>query len=146
MSEVRCDVAGFSFQGTKRQKPGVSQSGSLLEALEKNPFPRSFLSSTEFNSLRYRKAVPIFLLAIRWVTPWVLETTCCPCHVASLCQVSDFLLCDQPEQMLRFILLLFILIFFFLGPCLQHMEVSRLGVEWELQLLAYTTATEMQDP
>ena len=25
------------------------------------------------------------------------------------------------------------------------MEVPRLGVEWELQLLAYTTATAMQD-
>ena len=33
--------------------------------------------------------------------------------------------------------------FFFLGLHLQHMEVSRLGVELELQLLAYGTA--MQD-
>ena len=33
--------------------------------------------------------------------------------------------------------------FVFLGPYLQHMEVSRLGVELELQLLAYTTATAM---
>ena len=31
--------------------------------------------------------------------------------------------------------------FVFLGPHLQHMEVPRLGVELELQLLAYTTAT-----
>ena len=31
--------------------------------------------------------------------------------------------------------------FFFLGPQLQHMEVPRLGVESELQLLAHTTAT-----
>ena len=29
---------------------------------------------------------------------------------------------------------------------LQHMEVPRLGVELELQLLAYTTATATQDP
>ena len=37
--------------------------------------------------------------------------------------------------------------FSFLGlRHLQHMEVSRLGVELELQLLAYTTATVMQDP
>ena len=34
--------------------------------------------------------------------------------------------------------------FFFLGPHLWHMEVPRLGVDSELQLLAYTTAT--QDP
>ena len=30
--------------------------------------------------------------------------------------------------------------FVFLGPHLRHMEVPRLGVESELQLLAYTTA------
>ena len=36
--------------------------------------------------------------------------------------------------------------FFFLGPHLRHMEVPRLGVESELQLLAYTTATATQDP
>ena len=33
----------------------------------------------------------------------------------------------------------------FLGPHLQHMEVPRLGVKLELQLLTYATATEMQD-
>ena len=36
--------------------------------------------------------------------------------------------------------------FFFLGPYMRHMEVPRLGVESELQLLAYTTATAMLDP
>ena len=30
---------------------------------------------------------------------------------------------------------------FFLGPQVQLMEVSRLGVEWELQLPAYATET-----
>ena len=34
----------------------------------------------------------------------------------------------------------FILVF--LGPYLRHMEVPRLGVESELQLLVYTTATQ----
>ena len=37
------------------------------------------------------------------------------------------------------------LFFGFLGPHLWHMEVPRLGVESELQLLAYTTATAMRD-
>ena len=37
-------------------------------------------------------------------------------------------------------------IFFFLGPHLWHMEVPRLGVELELQLLADTRATAMKDP
>ena len=45
--------------------------------------------------------------------------------------------------------LFFIFIFFaflpFLGPLLLHMKVPRLGVELELQLLAYTTATATQD-
>ena len=36
--------------------------------------------------------------------------------------------------------------FVFLGPHLQHMEVPRLGVKLELQLLAYATATAMPDP
>ena len=40
----------------------------------------------------------------------------------------------------------FIYFFGFLGLHLQHMDVSRLGVEWELQLLAYTTATATWDP
>ena len=35
---------------------------------------------------------------------------------------------------------------FLLGPSPWHMEVPRLRVELELQLLAYTTATAMQDP
>ena len=33
----------------------------------------------------------------------------------------------------------------FLGLLLWHMEVPRLGVELELQLAAYTTATETPD-
>ena len=35
--------------------------------------------------------------------------------------------------------------FYFLWPHLQHMEISRLGVQSELQLPAYTTATAMPD-
>ena len=30
------------------------------------------------------------------------------------------------------------------GPYLRHMEVPKLGVQWELQLPAYTTATQRQ--
>ena len=35
--------------------------------------------------------------------------------------------------------------FFFLGPHLWHMKVPRLGLESQLQLPAYTTATATQD-
>ena len=41
---------------------------------------------------------------------------------------------------------LFIYLFAFLGLHVWHMEVPRLGVESDLQLPAYTTATAMQDP
>ena len=34
----------------------------------------------------------------------------------------------------------------FLGPHLGHMEVPEIGVESELQLLAYTTAIATPDP
>ena len=34
----------------------------------------------------------------------------------------------------------------FLWPHLQHVEVPRLGIESELQLLAYTTASATPDP
>ena len=42
----------------------------------------------------------------------------------------------------------FFFFFFFcsLGPHPQYMEIPRLGVELELQLPAYTTATAMPDP
>ena len=40
----------------------------------------------------------------------------------------------------------FFLSFVFLGPHPWHMEVPRLGVYLELQLLAYATATAMPDP
>ena len=36
--------------------------------------------------------------------------------------------------------------FFFVGPHPWHMEGPRLGVELELRLLAYTTATATLDP
>ena len=42
-------------------------------------------------------------------------------------------------------LLLFLFVCLFLGPHLQHLEVPRLGVERELYLSAYTTATAMSD-
>ena len=42
--------------------------------------------------------------------------------------------------------LFFFVFFVFLGLHPWHMEVPRLGVELELQLPAYTTATAMPDP
>ena len=41
-------------------------------------------------------------------------------------------------------MIIYLFVYLFLGPHLQHMEVPRLGVKSKLQLLACTTA--MQDP
>ena len=41
---------------------------------------------------------------------------------------------------------LFVFFIFVLGPYPRHMEVPRLGIELELQLPAYTTATATWDP
>ena len=47
----------------------------------------------------------------------------------------------QPLYLPFYIFIFIYLFFVFLGPYLWHMEVSRLGVKSELQLLAYPTAT-----
>ena len=55
---------------------------------------------------------------------------------------------DQSMYFFFFWFLLFYFNFYFfviLGLHMRHMEVPRLGVESELQLLAYTTVTETQD-
>ena len=53
--------------------------------------------------------------------------------------IHIFIFCSQVN-------LFFFFFFVFLGPHLWHMEVPRLGVESELQLLTYTTAIAMPDP
>ena len=58
--------------------------------------------------------------------------------------ILDFINDGKASQ--RSLLLCETLFFCSLGPHMRHMEVSRLGVKSELQLLAYTTATAMQDP
>ena len=45
-----------------------------------------------------------------------------------------------------FLIFILFLLFVFLGLHPQHMEVLRLGVESELLLLAYATATATPDP
>ena len=71
-------------------------------------------------------------------------------------QVTEFSLCPHmaekqgPGNLSRaasiLLLLLLLLLFCVLGSDSQHMEVPRLGAEWKLKLLAYTTATAMPDP
>ena len=74
-------------------------------------------------------------------------------HVSLFCNSTV----EEKEPVLSGILVmtglpLFFFFFFFFLPFgflrlhLRHMEVPRLGVESELQPLAYTTATAMPDP
>ena len=70
------------------------------------------------------------------------ESQLCPSAPLLMSSCAHCICTQQPENPLYFILFFFI----FLGPHLQHVEVPRLGVESELQLLAYTTATVMPDP
>ena len=64
------------------------------------------------------------------------------------CALARLLFCGRSGELsfLFYFLNLYLLIFFFfLGPHLWPMEVSRLGVESQVQLLAYTTATATLD-
>ena len=55
----------------------------------------------------------------------------------SILFVSSF---KSVNYKIDFSLLSCLLSFCYLGPCLHHIEVPRLGVQCELQLLAYATA------
>ena len=49
-------------------------------------------------------------------------------------------------NLLHLFVYLFIYLFFFLGPQMRPMEVPRLGVELDLQLLVSATASATPDP
>ena len=55
-------------------------------------------------------------------------------------------ICCEPKTAFFFNFILFFVFLPFPGSLPRHMEVPRLGVELELQLLTYTTATATQDP
>ena len=67
-------------------------------------------------------------------------------------QMLPYYTCYSSSSLLLLLWLLFwggfvcFLFFSFLGLHPQHMEVPRLGVEFELQLPAFATATAMPDP
>ena len=63
-------------------------------------------------------------------------------NVLPLVRVSDFKSWERFKKM-KGDNKLYLFLSFFLGPLLWHMDVPRLGIEWELQLPAYTTATAM---
>ena len=58
-----------------------------------------------------------------------------------ICHLYIFFKKSQFNSLARFSVCFFVSLFCFLGPHLVHTEIPRLGVELELQLPAYTTAT-----
>ena len=58
----------------------------------------------------------------------------------------SFPLCKKYEHVFIYLFIFLFFVFCLFRATRQHMEVPRLGVEWELYLLAYTTATAMSDP
>ena len=89
-----------------------------------------------------------------WRSAYSPHTT--PCMTGE-CQDSGFMICSESSPINIFhcsaaiwhyipCFPLSLSLSLFLGPHLQHMEVPRLGVESELKLLAYVTATATRDP
>ena len=72
---------------------------------------------------------------------------CTTVWVYLICWIVHFNMVEMVNSMLCVfffaLLLLLLLLFCFSGPQVQHMEIPRLGVESELYLLAYATATAM---
>ena len=78
------------------------------------------------------------LVAAAGNTTMLLWDPDCNCHPGEGVFCHD----GHPVFLIYFCFVLFC----FLGPHPRHMEVPRLGVKLEPQLLAYTTATATQDP
>ena len=73
---------------------------------------------------------------------------CLESYFCSMCPITSHKHCVHINCCLFlcfFCFVLFCFVFVFLGPHLWRMEVPRLGVQSELQLLFYTTATATRD-
>ena len=103
---------------------------------------RHFLELSKYFIIKQVNLKKIRLVFDAWQTDHSILATLLnqPVHQSVSGDVNHRLVTSQAI----FFLFLFI-IFFFLWLHLQHMEVPRLGVESELQLLAFTTATAMWD-
>ena len=89
-----------------------------------------------------RRLISLFLyLCICSPTCWSIQSFDYS-FIQNSTQLFSLLICFKVQI---FLLIYFIYLFLFLGLHLWHMEVPRLGVESEVQLPAYTTATTTQD-
>ena len=69
----------------------------------------------------------------------------CGAGGGTVCQSTEFTHWE-PVGVLGLYMFVSFFFFCFLGPHPRHMEVPRLGVQSELELLAYTTVTATRDP
>ena len=97
---------------------------------------------------------PAFVLVVPPFLECSSQTSAWPCSAfywgphsrSSSSERSSLTIVSKEEAPIFSFLFLFFFLFFFLGPHPQHVGVPGLGVESELQLPAYATATAMQDP
>ena len=125
------------------------QNGNVSSCVQ-HPAPKTSVVQGEwqkFNVLMDRTLCDCGCSRCVWAAPWPSLNCKIFFKNSIFCLTcTDFLsvACIKDPDRYKFF---FIFTFFvFLGPHQWHMEVSRLGVELELQLPAYTTATATQDP
>ena len=78
--------------------------------------------------------------AVAPIRPLAWEPPCVAGGALKRKKIKEKKQISLPSSSVRFFCFV-LFCFSFLGPHLSHMEVSRLGVQSELQLLAYATAT-----
>ena len=76
---------------------------------------------------------------------WSLKTLCLFCGLWARLGTPDAAYVCSAKVILNYSSFFFVFFLPFLQLQLQHLEVPRLGVELELQLLAYPTATATPD-
>ena len=88
--------------------------------------------------------LPQAMLLTKWPQPTTVWWGLSPLPKEALLQDLSWLIQGVPPYW-EFFFFFFCFCFWFLRPHLQYMEVPRLGVKSELQLLAYTRATATRD-
>ena len=89
-------------------------------------------------------AIPGIKPATSWFLVGIISAV--PWWKFHLCPFFNHVFLVELYKFFIYFIFIFFFFVFFLGPNPQHMDVPRLGVESELQVLACTTATATSDP
>ena len=140
-----CNVTQLSIFGNT-YSPGIAQTQTQPKAL---CFLLNLTTYTNVSSLHYQCVFnSLAVLAAISVWLWIrklLQAVVCEDPTGSHNQVQLQNTYTSPEEYLSYTLKNIYSFFSFLWPHLQDMEVPRLEVESELQILAQATATAMWD-